>query len=67
MTPVDTYTLLVCGVVMMFASSYVIIKIYQTSKSTFAYLLMAFTFLNGASNFALFFVLVFRHPISVGG
>jgi hypothetical protein len=67
MTPGETYSLLVCGLVMMFASPYVIIKIYRPSKSTCAYVLMAFTFFNGATDFALFFVMVYRHPISVDG
>jgi hypothetical protein len=65
--PVSNYTELASGVFMMSASAYVIFKVYRGSKSQFAYLLMAFTFLDGAQNFATFFISVFRHPILVDG
>ncbi len=51
---------------MMSASAYVIYKVYKGSKSKFAYILMAFTFLDGAQNFVTFFVFEIRHPINVG-
>jgi hypothetical protein len=50
--PAMSYTLLASGVLMMSASAYVIYKVYKGSKSQFAYVLMAFTFLDGAQNFA---------------
>jgi hypothetical protein len=52
---------------MISASAYVIYKVYKGSKSQFAYVLMAFTFLDVAQNFAIFFIDVNRHPILVGG
>ncbi len=61
------YTYLLSGVFMMSASAYVICKVYKGSKSQFAYVLMAFTFLDGAQNFASFFILVYRHPVLFGG
>ncbi len=60
------YTELASGVLMMSASTYVIYKVYKGSKSQFAYVLMAFTFLDGAENFASFFISKYRHPILVG-
>ena len=51
---------------MMSASAYVIYKVYKGSKSQFAYVLMAFTFLDGAQNFAYFFISVYRNPVDVG-
>jgi hypothetical protein len=65
--PAKNYTYLATGVFMMSASTYVIYKIYKGSKSQFAYVLMAFTFLDGALNFAFFFIYVYRHPVLVGG
>ncbi len=50
--PAMNYTFLASGVFMMSASVFVIYKIYKGSKSQFAYVLMAFTFLDGAQNFA---------------
>jgi hypothetical protein len=61
------YTFLVSGVFMMSASAYVIYKVYKGSKSQFAYVLMAFTFVDGAINFAFLFVYVYVHPVLVGG
>ncbi len=61
------YTHLASGVLTMSASAYVIYKVYKGSKSKFAYVLMAFTFLDGAQNFALFFIYVYMHPVLVGG
>ena len=61
------YTYLATGVFMMSASAYVIYKVYKGSKSQFAYVLMAFTFLDGAQLFASFFVYVCKNPILVGG
>jgi hypothetical protein len=52
---------------MMCASAYVFYRIFKGSKSTFAYVLMAFTFLDGAQNFAFFFIALFRHPVYVSG
>ncbi len=60
------YAELASGVLMMSASAYVNYKVYKGSKSQFAYALMAFTFLDGAQNFADFFISVYRHPIYVG-
>ncbi len=60
------YTYLTTGVFMMSASAYVIYKVYKGSKSQFAYVLMAFTFLDGAQNFAFFFIYVYRHPLLFG-
>jgi hypothetical protein len=60
------YTCLSSGVFMMSASAYVIYKVYNGSKSQFAYVIMAFTFLDGAQYFAYFFISVNRHPIYVG-
>ncbi len=57
---------LASGVLMMSVSAYVIYKINFGSKSQFAYVLMAFTFLDGAQNFAYFFISIYRHPIHVG-
>ena len=65
--PAYSYTCLATGVFMMSASTYVIYKVYKGSKSQFAYVLMAFTFLDGAQNFATFFIEVYVHPILVGG
>ena len=65
--PAENYTYLASGVFMMSASAYVIYKVYKGSKSQFAYVLMAFTFLDGAQNFASFFILAYRHPVLVGG
>jgi hypothetical protein len=47
----------------MIAGSYVIKKIWEGSKSAFAYTLMGFTILDGAQYFADFFILNFRHPV----
>ncbi len=46
--PFMNYTCLASGVFMMSASAFVIFKVYKGSKSQFAYVLMAFTFLDGA-------------------
>ncbi len=54
--PAMNYTNLATGVFMMSASAYVIYKVYKGSKSQFAYVLMAFTFVDGAQNFASFFI-----------
>ncbi len=64
--PVISYTYLASGVLMMSASAYVIYKVYKGSKSQFAYVLMAFTFVDGAQNFAKFLIYVYRHPLLVG-
>jgi hypothetical protein len=64
--PALSYTSLASGVFMMTASAYVIYKVYKGSKSQFAYVLMAFTFLDGAVNFVTFFVYVYRHLVHVG-
>ncbi len=60
------YTYLSSGVLNMSASAYVIYKVYKGSKSQFAYVLMAFTFVDGAQDFATFFIFAYRHPILVG-
>ncbi len=52
---------------MMSASAYVIYKVYKGSKSQFAYVLMAFTFLDGAQNFVFFFIYINMHPVLVDG
>lgn len=65
--PVYTYTSLASGLIMMSCSLYLYYKIYTGSKSTFAFVLMGFTFLDGAQNFAIFFVTAFMHPIYVNG
>jgi hypothetical protein len=46
--PVMNYTYLTSGVIMMSTSTYVVYRIYLGSKSTFAFVLMAFTLLDGA-------------------
>lgn len=56
--PVYCCTLLASGVLMLCASSYVIYRIYKGSKSNFAYVLMAFTFLDGVVCLATFFIFV---------
>ncbi len=63
--PVVSYTCLASGLIMMSTSAFVIYKVYKGSKSRFAYTFMAFSFLDGAQNFAFFFIYVFRHPVSV--
>jgi hypothetical protein len=50
---------------MMSASANVIYKVYKGSQSQFAYVLMAFTFLDGAQNFANFFIYVIGHPVNI--
>ncbi len=64
--PAESYTFLASGVFMMSASAYVIYKVFKGSKSQFAYVLMAFTFIDGAQNFVTFFISVYRHPVLVG-
>jgi hypothetical protein len=54
--PAVNYTYLASGIFMISASAYVIYKVYKGSKSQFAYVLMAFTFLDGAQNFAQFLI-----------
>ncbi len=63
--PAIEYTSLASGVIMMSSSAYVSSKVYKGSKDQFAYILMAFTFLDGAQNFASFFISVNRQPIHV--
>ncbi len=63
--PVLTYTELAVGLIVMIASAYVIYKIYQGSKSVFAYTLMGFALLDGVVNFSDYFIFTFRHPIFV--
>jgi hypothetical protein len=65
--PITNYTELASGVILMSASAYVIYKVYKGSKSQFSYVLMSFTFLDGAQYFAYFFISFFRNPILVGG
>jgi hypothetical protein len=65
--PAMNYTCLASGVFMMSASAFVIYKVYKGSKSQFAYVLMAFTLLDGVQYFAIFFICFYRHPIYVGG
>ncbi len=64
--PTMSYTCLASGVFMVSASAYVIYKVYKGSKSQFAYVIMAFTFLDGSQNFAFFFIYSYRHPILAG-
>ncbi len=64
--PTMSYTCLASGVFMVSSSAFVIYQVHRGSKSQFAYVLMAFTFLDGAQNFAQFFVYVYLHPINVG-
>ncbi len=66
-TPADNYTNLASGVILMSASSFVISKVCKGSQSKFAYVLMALTFIDGAIDFALFFILVYLHPVIVRG
>ena len=63
--PAYTYTNIAAGVILMIAAPYVLKKVWEGSKSTFAYALMAFTFLDGAQFFAFFFIQTFRHSIIV--
>jgi hypothetical protein len=65
--PVLTYTELAVGLIVMIASSYVIYKIYQGSKSTFAYALMGFALLEGGVNFSDYFIFIFRQQIIADG
>jgi hypothetical protein len=54
-----SYTFLVVGVILLPVGSYCVYKIYQGSKSGFAYTLMAFTLLDGAQFVAKFFIYTF--------
>jgi hypothetical protein len=65
--PGYTYSELASGLIMMLAAPYVIYKAYLGSKSVFAYVLMAFTLIEGISNFASFFISAFRHPMYANG
>ncbi len=65
-SPAMNYTYLGSGVFVMSVSACVNYKVYKGSKSQFAYFLMAFTFLDGAQNFATFVISVYRHPILIG-
>ena len=56
-------TYLACGVIMMSASAIVINRVKNGSKSQFAYVLMIFTFLDGAQNFAGFFIELDTHVV----
>ncbi len=67
LNPAYTYTCLLSAVIMISTSIYVIYKIHKGSKSTFAYLLMAFTLLDGAQNFTLFFFSAHRRSIYLDG
>ncbi len=60
------YTNLTSGLFLISASAYVIYKVYKGSKSQFAYVILTFTFLDGALNFAEFFISLNMHPIHVG-
>ncbi len=61
--PALSYTHLSCGVIMMSASISVIYRVYKNSKSQFAYVLMAFTFIDGAQNFASFLIHLFNQTV----
>jgi hypothetical protein len=61
--PALTYTELGCGIFLVFASSYSILKIRQGSKSKFAYTLMSFTLLDAAQCFGDFFINTFLQKI----
>ena len=65
--PLFTYTEIAAGVILMITASYVAVKIYQGSKSIFAYTLMGLTFLDGAQFFSMFFIFNFRHTVYLGG
>ncbi len=54
--PVMDYTFIASGVIMMCASTLVIHKVYKGSKSSFAYVLLAFTFFDGAQYLFMFFI-----------
>lgn len=62
-----TYTYMVAGLISMSVSTYVLRKICNGSKSKFAYALMAFTFIMGATNLSLFFISKFRFSYIVAG
>jgi hypothetical protein len=42
-------------------------KVYKGSKSHFAYILMLFTFIDGAQYFGWFFIIFYPEPIIVEG
>ena len=65
--PAETCTYITAGFILMLAAPFSIRKIWQGSKSAFAYALLAFTFLEGFQFFIRFFILIIRHPIIVGG
>ncbi len=56
-------TVLVGGLIMMIVAIPVYYWVYKGSKSTFAFTLLAFTFLDGASNFSQFFIFVYPKTI----
>ncbi len=61
------YTQLATGSILIPVASFVSYKIYKGSKSIFAYVLMFFTFLDGAQFLLIFFFETkLRHPIKVG-
>ncbi len=61
--PAMGYTWLASGMIMMSSSAFVIFKIYKGSKSQFALILMAFTFIDGVQNLTSFFIDLYRHPV----
>jgi hypothetical protein len=50
----------------MISSSYVLYKIWKGSKSAFAYVLMAFTLLDGAQFFFTYFIFAYSQSLQIG-
>ncbi len=65
--PASTYTALGSGLILIIASSYSMLKVWQGSKSPFAYTLITFIILEAAQDFASFFIWTFAKPIYFGG
>ncbi len=65
--PAENYTCLVSGVVLLSASTFVIYRVSKGSKSTFAYVLMAFTFMDGMQSIAFVVINLCSHPITING
>jgi hypothetical protein len=65
--PALTYSELAAGLTMILSAIYLIYRIHHGSKSTFAYTLISFTFLDGAVALANFFISAFPHPVYANG
>ncbi len=61
--PAEIWTYITARVILMLAGAFSIRKIWQGSKSAFAYALLAFIFLEGFKFFIRFFIPIIRHLI----